>query len=66
MLQVHGGFRFVDIVHVILVEPSGFVGQLAALAALLAVFHPQQAQGDTTLLYFAMREPQAFGPEDPL
>ena len=51
VLQVHGGFRFVDIVRIILVELGGFVGQLSVLTALLAVFHPQQAQGNAVLLH---------------
>lgn len=54
VLQVHGGFRFVDIVRVILIELGGFVGQLAVLMALLTVFHPQQAQGDADLLHLTV------------
>ena len=54
MFQVHSSFRFVDIVYVILVELGGFVGQLAALTALIAVFNPQQTQGDTALLHLTV------------
>ena len=54
VLQMHGGFRFVDIVCIILVELSGFVGQLSVLTALLAVFHPQQTQGDAALLHLTV------------
>ena len=43
VFQVHSGFGLVDIVRVILVELGGFVGQLAILTALFAVFYPQQA-----------------------
>lgn len=52
MFQVHGGF--VDIVRTILIELGGFIGQITALAALLAVFHPQQTQGDAALLHLTM------------
>lgn len=51
---MHGGFRFVDIVRVILIELGGFVGQFAVLMALVAVFHPQQAQGDAVLLHLTV------------
>lgn len=54
VLQAHGGFGFVDIVCVVLVELGGFVGQLAVLTALLTVFHPQQAQGDAALLHLTV------------
>ena len=54
VLQMHGGFRFVDIVCVVLVELGGFVGQFTVLTALLAVFHPQQAQGDAALLHLSV------------
>lgn len=54
MLQMHGGFGFVNIVRIILVELGGFVGQLAVLTALLAVFHPQQAQSDAALLHLTV------------
>ena len=54
VFQVHGSFGLVDIVRVILVELGGLVGQLTALSALLTVFHPQQAQGDTVLLHFTV------------
>ena len=54
VFQVHGGFRFVDIVCVVLVELGGFVGQLSVLTALLAVFYPQQAQGDAALLHLSV------------
>ena len=57
VLQMHGGFSLVDIVCVVLVELSGFVGQFTALAALLTVFHPQQAQGDAALLYLTVYPP---------
>ena len=40
VLQVHGGFSFVDIVRIILVKLGGFVGHLSVLMALLAVFPP--------------------------
>ena len=54
VLQVHGGFGLVDIVCVVLVELGGFVGQFTVLTALLAVFHPQQAQGDAALLHLSV------------
>ena len=54
VFQVHGGFGLVDIVCVVLVELGGFVGQLSVLTALLAVFHPQQAQGDAALLHLSV------------
>ena len=54
VLQVHGSFGLVDIVCVVLVELGGFVGQLSVLTALLAVFHPQQTQGDAALLHLTV------------
>ena len=54
VFQMHGSFGFVDIVRIILVELGGFVGQLAALTTLLAVFHPQKAQGDAALLHLSV------------
>lgn len=46
MIQVHGGVRFRKVLSVILVELSGLVRELARRAALVAVFQPQQVQGD--------------------
>jgi len=50
MIQVHGGFGLCQIVGVILIELGGLVRELARRAALVAVFQPQQVQGDTTAL----------------
>lgn len=51
VIQVHGSFRLMDIFCVVLVELGEFVGQPTVLTPLLAVFHPQQAQGNITLLH---------------
>ncbi len=50
MIQVHGGVGFCQIVGVILVELGGLVRDLARREALVAVFQPQQVQGDTAAL----------------
>ena len=52
VLQVHGRFRFVNIVGVVLVELRGLVGELTVLAAPFAILHPQQAERDAALLHF--------------
>lgn len=44
MLQIHGCFRFMNIVCVILVELRRLVRQLNILPALLTVLYPEQAQ----------------------
>ena len=52
VLQVHGRFRFVNIVGVVLVELRGLVGELTVLAAPFTILHPQQAERDAALLHF--------------
>ena len=54
MLQMHGCFRFVNIVCVILVELRRLVRQLTILPALLTVLYPEQAQRNAALLHLTM------------
>ena len=50
VIQVHGGVCFGQIVGVVLVELGGLVRDLARRPALVAVFEPEQIQGDTAAL----------------
>ena len=50
MIQVHCGVRFRQVLFVILVELGGLVRNLARCPALVAVFEPEQIQGDTAAL----------------
>lgn len=52
MIQMHGGVRFCLVLSVILVELGGLVRDLAHRVALVAVFQPQQVQGDTAAREF--------------
>ena len=52
MVQVHGGVYLCQIVRIVLVELGGLVWNLTRRPTLVAVFQPQQIQGDTAALEF--------------
>ena len=54
VIQVHGGIGLGQIVGIILVELGGLVWDLARCSALVAVFQPEQIQGDATALELLM------------
>ena len=51
-IQMHRGIGLVEIVAVVLVELGRLVRNFAGSFALVAVFQPQQIQGDTAALEF--------------